>query len=54
MGTHLERGQKHTKIPHPAPQRKKNWTPHDCMLSLIIGCVKVLFPKLFVPIFDLG
>jgi hypothetical protein len=36
------------------PPKEKNWTPNDCMLSLLIGCMKVLFPKLFVPIFDLG
>jgi hypothetical protein len=42
MGTHLERGQKQKqKNPSPRPQKEKNWTPNDCMLSLLVGCMKV-------------
>jgi hypothetical protein len=52
MGTHWEQERK-TKIPFlhlPEPsQKKKNWTPHECMLSLFIGLM-----KLFVTIFGIG
>jgi len=42
-------------IPLPlAPQKEKKWTIHECMLTLSIGCMKFLFPKLFVTIFGLG
>jgi hypothetical protein len=27
---------------------------HECMLSLLIGCMKVLFSKLLLAIFHLG
>jgi hypothetical protein len=33
-------------LPPPPSKRKKNWTVHECMLSLPIGCMKFLFPKL--------
>jgi hypothetical protein len=42
------------KIPTLPPQGKKNWTPHEGKLSLLIGCMQLLFPKLFVTIFGLG
>jgi hypothetical protein len=32
----------------------KNWTLHECMLSLPNDCMKFLFSKLFVTIFCLG
>jgi hypothetical protein len=35
-------------------KEQKNWTYHECMLSLLIGCMQLLFPKLFVTIFSLG
>jgi hypothetical protein len=35
-------------------KRKKNPGTFECMLSLPIGCMKFLFPKLFVTIFGLG
>jgi len=42
----------------PAPLKKKeekrNWMVHECMLSLLIACMKFLFPKLLVTIFGLG
>jgi hypothetical protein len=38
----------------PSSPKEKNWTPHECMLSLLVGCMKLLFPKLFVTIFGLG
>jgi hypothetical protein len=42
-----------TKNPFPAPpqpsQKKKNWTPPECMLNLLIGWM-----KLFVTIFGMG
>jgi len=39
--------------PHPTLERK-NRAHQECMLSLPIGCMKFLFPKLFVTIFGLG
>jgi hypothetical protein len=40
--------------PAPPPQKEKIWTVHECKLSLPHGCMKFLFPKLFVTIFGLG
>jgi hypothetical protein len=48
------REKKKQKIPVPPLKKKKNWTVHECMLSLPIGCMKFLFPKPFVTIFVLG
>jgi hypothetical protein len=43
------------KIPSLPLQKEKNWTPLEWMLSLLlIGCTKLLFPKLFVTIFGPG
>jgi hypothetical protein len=41
--------------PHatPPPPKEKTWAHHECMLSLPIGCMKSLFPKLLVTIFYL-
>jgi hypothetical protein len=39
--------------PHPKFKRKKS-RHFECMLSLPIGCIKFLFPKLFITIFGLG
>ncbi len=33
---------------------EKNMDPPGCMLNHLIGCMKILFLKLFVTIFDLG
>jgi hypothetical protein len=55
METHWEQGEKQ-KIPFPSsPTRniKEFLIPHECMLNLFIGWMKLLFPKLFVTIFDL-
>jgi hypothetical protein len=41
-------------LPHPLLKKKKICTVHKCMLSLPIGCMKFLFPKLFITIFRLG
>jgi hypothetical protein len=41
------------KLP-PGPRKGKTRAHHDCMLSLPIGCMKFLFPKLFITIFNLG
>ncbi len=41
MRTHWEQGK---RIPSPwaaPPRRKKNWTSHECMLSLLSGCMKI-------------
>jgi hypothetical protein len=40
--------------PPRTPTQEKDRTPHWSMLILLIGCMKFLFPKLFVTIFDLG
>jgi len=46
---------KKQKITPPIPAPKENaWAHHECMLSLPIGCIKSLFPKLFVTIFGVG
>jgi hypothetical protein len=44
------------KIPAPRQKKLKRKKPRhfECMLSLPIGCMKFLFPKLFVTIFGLG
>jgi hypothetical protein len=45
------------KWPPPSPTQnlKENKSRHfECMLNLPIGCMKFLFPKLFVTIFGLG
>jgi len=48
------KGEKY-KIPLPSPhQKEKDRAHHECKLSLLIGSLKVLFPKLFVTIFGLG
>jgi hypothetical protein len=52
LGTR-EKTQKVT-LPRPPWKEKKNWIIHECVLSLHIGCMKFLFPKLFVTIFGLG
>jgi hypothetical protein len=37
------------------PKLKRKIARHfECMLSLPIGCMKFLFPKLFITIFGLG
>jgi hypothetical protein len=41
-------------LPTRPLQKGKNWTIHECKLSLLIGCMKFLFPKLLVTIFHLG
>jgi hypothetical protein len=45
------------KNPTPAPAqnlKEKKSSHFECMLSLPVGCMKFLFPKLFVTIFGLG
>jgi hypothetical protein len=55
MGTHWEQ-RENEKIP-PLPRtptqnlKEKKSRHFDCMLSLPIGCMKFLFPKLFLTIF---
>jgi hypothetical protein len=39
--------------PNQNLKEKKSWH-FECMLSLPIGCMKFLFPKLLVTIFGLG
>jgi hypothetical protein len=48
MGTHWEQGKKQKNPSLPAPPKEKNWIIHECMLSLLIGCMKL------VTIFHLG
>jgi hypothetical protein len=54
LGTYFKHigNKESTKNSLPWPKKKKNSGP--CMLSLLIGCMKLLFPKLFVAIFGLG
>jgi hypothetical protein len=40
-------------LPKRKPQTQKS-RHFECMLSLLIGCMKFLFPELFVTIFGLG
>ncbi len=48
LGTR-KKNQKKSLSPHP-PHKEKNWTVHECMLSLPLGCMKFLFPKLLVTV----
>jgi hypothetical protein len=49
------KNEKKSSLPHPTQNLKEKKSRHfECMLSLPIGCMKFLFPKLFVTIFDLG
>jgi hypothetical protein len=53
-GAEIEQGKKTKKnCPQPA-QKEKARAHHECMLSLPIGCMKFLFPKLLVTIFGMG
>jgi len=47
----LKRKKQKILLPHPLLKKKKNCTVHECMLSLLIGCMKFLFPKPFITIF---
>jgi hypothetical protein len=38
----------------PRAQKEKKLDGYECMLSLPIGCMKFLSPKLLVTIFGLG
>jgi hypothetical protein len=53
LGNKGEKKQKILVPPTPL-KKKKNWIVHECMLSLSIGCMKILFSKLLVTIFGLG
>ncbi len=39
-GNILEQGGK--KSCSPSSPKEKNWTPHECMLSLLVGCMKTV------------
>jgi hypothetical protein len=43
MGTNCEQGRNKISPLLPTPKREKNWMPHQYMLSLFIGCMKLLF-----------
>jgi hypothetical protein len=46
MGTRWEQKEKTKKShPTPSPKRKKS-TPCECMLTFLIGCMKLVFGKL--------
>jgi len=55
LGTHWEQGRKTKKnSPHPTPphpEKEKTGPIVSVWLSLPIGCMQFLFPKLFVTIF---
>jgi hypothetical protein len=40
-------------LPSSPKLKRKNSRHFECMLSLPIGCMKFLFPKLFITIFAL-
>jgi hypothetical protein len=50
LGTRLP---KKLKIQPPFPVKEKKYT-HERLLSLLIGCMKLLLPKLFVANFGMG
>jgi hypothetical protein len=58
LGTHWEFGRNikgtswdKRKMKKSPPSPEKTRANHECMLSLLIGCMKFVFPKLFVAIF---
>jgi hypothetical protein len=51
LKTHWEQERKKKKIIPAQPPKGKNRAHHECMLSLPIGCMKFIFPKLFGIIF---
>jgi hypothetical protein len=56
VGAEIEQGTKaknNSPQPRPSPKEKTR-AHHECMLSLPIGYMKFLFPKLLVAIFGLG
>jgi hypothetical protein len=56
LGT-KEKRKKSLSPPPPPPKKnlKEKKSMHfECMLSLPIGCMKFLFPKLFITIFGVG
>jgi hypothetical protein len=51
---HIGNKEQKQKITHPTPphlEKEKSRAHHECVLSLPIGCMQFLFPKLFVTIF---
>jgi len=55
LGTSWEQGEKtKNSLPPTLPPKGRNRAHPYCMLSLPIGCMNFLFPKLFVTIFSLG
>jgi hypothetical protein len=48
-----EEKQKINSPPPPPPQKEKTRANHEYMLSHPIGCMKFLYPKLFITIFGL-
>jgi hypothetical protein len=51
---HIGSKGKWKKSPPPQNLKEKKSRHFECMLSLPLGCMKFLFPKLFVTIFGLG
>jgi hypothetical protein len=45
---------KNSTPPRPPQKEEKTRAHNECMLSLPTGCMKFLFSKLFITIFDLG
>ncbi len=50
-GTHWEQGGKNNNVPSSPPPKEGYWISRECMLNLPLGCMKLLFPKMFVTIF---
>jgi hypothetical protein len=54
IGNLLEQRKNEKNLPLPSPPLKKRKTTHlEYKLSFPIGCMKLLFPKLFGTIFNL-
>jgi hypothetical protein len=52
---HIEnKEEKQKKTPSTPPPKGRNRAHHEYILSLPVGYMKFLFPKLFVTIFGLG
>jgi hypothetical protein len=51
---HIENKRRTQKVAPSPLFKEKNWSSHEGKLGLLIGSMKLLFPKLSVTIFGLG
>jgi hypothetical protein len=54
LGTNKMKKKSPFPFPHPKLKRKIKSKHFECMLSLPMGCMKFLFPKLVITIFGMG